>query len=305
MFHQKWLSLLTLRHHKVVTELLIKAIIAPRTSFLKYLSLWHQLVTNLWVSLGFWNVCVSVDIADVVLVGVGGWTGDGDWSEELSKCWSWCSPKTGLGPFITCSMLKYRRQNHTWCHLLTPHTHPHPDKRTIDDKNTLCQISGASYNSQVLRVEIKSRLYGLPLSLKLTIMLRLQFPSPKGHFDFLLVPSLFPPLLFLCFTKLVPEDNGFAFLKSQKFNTNIAVLNMKQFIAYIRKYCTIWFCCIEIKTLSYVFAFLNIDCGISFFYPLWFLSQINSSTPFFIEILRVVGFHFVSIFMMFPSSVIL
>lgn len=89
----------------------------------------------------------------------GGWTGDRDWSEELSKCWSWCSPKTGLGPFITCSMLKYRRQNYTWCHLLTPHTHPHPDKRTIDDKNTLCQISGACYNSQFLRVEIKSRLW--------------------------------------------------------------------------------------------------------------------------------------------------
>lgn len=107
MFHQKWFSLLSLRPHKVATELLIKAIIAPRTSFLKYLSLWHQLVAKLWSFLSFWNICVSVDIADVVL-GSGGGVGTGQRSCP--------SAGAGLGSFVTYSVLKCRYQNYTWCH---------------------------------------------------------------------------------------------------------------------------------------------------------------------------------------------
>lgn len=56
-------SLLSLRPCKVVTDLPIKAIIAPRMMpFLKYLSLWHQLVTNPWAFRSSWSICVWVDM---------------------------------------------------------------------------------------------------------------------------------------------------------------------------------------------------------------------------------------------------
>lgn len=56
-------SLLSLRPCKVVTDLPIKVIIAPRTiPFLKYLSLWHQLVTSPWAFRSSWSICVWVDM---------------------------------------------------------------------------------------------------------------------------------------------------------------------------------------------------------------------------------------------------
>lgn len=63
-------SLLSLGPCKVVTDLPIKAIIAPRMMpFLKYLSLWHQLVTSPWAFPSSWSICVWVDMLMCFLLG--------------------------------------------------------------------------------------------------------------------------------------------------------------------------------------------------------------------------------------------